>query len=53
MIIEHIMKAVMAVSDHIVVLQNGVMIANGDPKAVMNDETVIKAYLGDGYVKSH
>lgn len=52
-IIEHIMKAVMAVSDHIVVLQNGVMIANGDPKAVMNDETVIKAYLGDGYVKSH
>lgn len=52
-IIEHIMKAVMAVSDHIVVLQNGIMIANGDPKAVMNDETVIKAYLGDGYVKSH
>lgn len=52
-IIEHIMKAVMAVSDHIVVLQNGKMIANGEPKAVMNDETVIKAYLGDGYVKSH
>ncbi|MGF9798578.1 ABC transporter ATP-binding protein [Brevibacillus agri] len=51
-IIEHIMKAVMAVSDQIVVLQNGKLIANGEPNAVMNDENVIKAYLGDGYVKS-
>lgn len=51
-LIEHIMKAVMAVADSIVVLQNGQIIATGEPASVMNDERVIKAYLGDGYVAS-
>lgn len=50
-IIEHIMKAVMAVSESIVVLQNGKVIASGIPQEVMNNEAVIKAYLGDGYAK--
>lgn len=50
-IIEHIMKAVMAVSDAIVVLQNGKLIASGNPQDVVQNENVIKAYLGDGYVK--
>lgn len=51
-LIEHIMKAVTAVAESIVVLQNGQVIATGEPAAVMNDENVIKAYLGDGYVAS-
>ncbi|NYT24779.1 ABC transporter ATP-binding protein [Alcaligenaceae bacterium] len=51
-LIEHIMKAVTAVSSSIVVLQNGEVICTGEPAAVMNDERVIKAYLGDGYVAS-
>ena len=51
-LIEHIMKAVTAVADSIVVLHNGEIIAAGEPAMVMNDERVIKAYLGDGYVAS-
>lgn len=51
-LIEHIMKAVTAVADSIVVLQYGQIIAMGEPAAVMNDERVITAYLGDGYVAS-
>ena len=48
-IIEHIMKAVMAVSDYIIVLQNGELIAQGKPETVVKNENVIKAYLGDAY----
>ncbi len=51
-IIEHIMKAIMAVSDSIVVLQNGELISKGKPEEVVKDENVIKAYLGEEYVKS-
>lgn len=46
-LVEHIMKAVMAVSDSIAVLHNGKLIANDIPEVVVNDENVIKAYLGD------
>lgn len=52
-LIEHIMKAVNAVADSIVVLNNGQIITTGEPATVMKDERVIKAYLGDGYVASH
>lgn len=48
-LIEHIMKAVMAVAQSIVVLQNGELIARGKPGDVVKDAQVIKAYLGDGY----
>lgn len=51
-IIEHIMKAVMAVAQSIVVLQNGVPIARGKPEDVVKNEQVIKAYLGEGYAAS-
>jgi len=48
-IIEHIMRAIMALSDWIVVIHFGKKISEGTPKDVASDEKVIKAYLGDDY----
>jgi branched-chain amino acid transport system ATP-binding protein len=48
-VIEHIMRAIMALSDRIVVIHFGKKIAQGTPQEVASDESVIKAYLGDDY----
>ncbi len=48
-VIEHIMRAVMALSDRVVVIHFGQKIAEGTPEAVTRDENVIKAYLGGDY----
>jgi len=45
--IEHVMRAVMKFSERIVVLVAGRKIADGDPQAVVANEEVIKAYLGE------
>jgi branched-chain amino acid transport system ATP-binding protein len=37
---------VMEISDHVIVLDHGVKIADGAPQAVRNDQSVIAAYLG-------
>lgn len=46
-LIEHDMKLVMGLCDHIVVLDRGVCIAEGTPKAIQNNSAVIAAYLGE------
>jgi branched-chain amino acid transport system ATP-binding protein len=48
-IVEHVMRAIMAVARHIVVLDHGQKIAEGNPKEIVANEEVIRAYLGTGY----
>jgi branched-chain amino acid transport system ATP-binding protein len=47
LIIEHVMRAIMSLSDRIVVLSTGKKLAEGSPQQVANDPAVITAYLGD------
>lgn len=49
-IVEHVMRAIMAVARHIVVLDHGQKIAEGSPKEVVENQEVVRAYLGSGYV---
>src|SRR6202030_10544 len=49
-IVEHVMRAIMAVARHIVLLDHGQKIAEGAPKEIVENPEVIRAYLGSGYV---
>jgi branched-chain amino acid transport system ATP-binding protein len=49
-IVEHVMRAIMAVARHIVVLDHGQKIAEGNPGEIVANQEVIRAYLGTGYV---
>ena len=46
LLIEHVMRAVMALSQHIVVLNYGEKIAEGPPEAIARDQRVLDVYLG-------
>ncbi len=52
LLVEHDMKMVMGVSDRIVVLNHGSIIANGTPLEIRNNPDVIRAYLGERYRKA-
>ena len=47
LLIEHVMRAVMALAQHIVVLHHGEIIARGTPQEVVRDPAVLECYLGE------
>ncbi|MDJ0412152.1 ABC transporter ATP-binding protein [Rhodococcoides fascians] len=47
MFVEHIMAAVMALSERLVVMHEGAVLTSGDPRTVVADERVVEAYLGE------
>jgi branched-chain amino acid transport system ATP-binding protein len=46
--IEHVMQAVISLAEHVFVLSEGRIIAQGSPQAIANDPKVVEAYLGRG-----
>jgi branched-chain amino acid transport system ATP-binding protein len=48
LMIEHVMQAVMSLTEHVFVLSEGRVIAQGTPQAIARDARVVEAYLGHG-----
>ena len=47
LLVEHVMKVIMSLSDRIVVIHHGEKIAEGEPGDIVNNQAVIDAYLGE------
>ena len=52
LLVEHDMRTVMGVSDRVIVLNQGRIIANGKPEAIQRDTAVIRAYLGERFARA-
>lgn len=48
LVVEHVMRAVLNISESVVVLEEGRVIAIGSPAQIVHDEKVVQAYLGSG-----
>jgi branched-chain amino acid transport system ATP-binding protein len=53
LLVEHDMKMVMGVSDRIVCLNHGRVIATGSPAEIQRNPEVVRAYLGERYARAH
>jgi branched-chain amino acid transport system ATP-binding protein len=52
LIVEHVMRVIMGLCDHVIVLHHGEKICEGTPKEVVCDENVVKVYLGKRFTFS-
>jgi branched-chain amino acid transport system ATP-binding protein len=50
LVVEHIMHAIINISDRVVVIQGGQLVAEGPPHEVMKNPKVLDAYLGEEYL---
>jgi branched-chain amino acid transport system ATP-binding protein len=50
-VVEHVMRAILAISDQVLVLHQGKVLTSGDPREVLSDPRVVEAYLGHRYAQ--
>jgi branched-chain amino acid transport system ATP-binding protein len=50
-VVEHVMRAILAISDQVLVLHQGKVLTTGDPREVLSDPRVVEAYLGHRYAQ--
>jgi branched-chain amino acid transport system ATP-binding protein len=50
-VVEHVMRAILAISDRVLVLDQGTVLTEGHPREVLSDPRVVEAYLGHRYAQ--
>jgi branched-chain amino acid transport system ATP-binding protein len=51
LVVEHVMKAILSISDTVLVMHEGEELVHGKPQEVVEDERVVEAYLGERYAR--